>query len=93
MSQTELNKTFTNFPMSLTQLHLEIIDTSIGILTPQQHHCRVQERDGNQMIVTIAMIVVTVIFMIIIAALMLTMKCQQHHRSFEAPSGISYRVS
>ena len=93
MVPTELNKAFTNFPMSLIQLHLEIIDTSIGILTPQHHQCRVQERGGNRMTVTITMIVITVIFMIIIVALILIMKCQQHHQSFEAPTGISYRVS
>ena len=93
MVRTELNKTFTNFPMSLTQLHLEIIATSIGILTSQHHHCGVQERGGNQMTITIAMIVIIVIFIIIIVALILGIKCQQHHQSFEAATGISYRVS
>jgi hypothetical protein len=93
MVPTELNKTFTNFPMSLTQLHLEIVDTSIAILTSQHHQCRVQERGGDQMTLIIAMIVITVIFMIITVALILAMKCQQQHQRFEAPTGIAYRVS
>jgi hypothetical protein len=73
-------------------LHLEITDTSIGILTPQHHQCRLQERGGNQMTVTIAMIVTTVIFTTIIVALILIMKCQQPHQGFEAPTGLSYRL-
>jgi high-affinity K+ transport system ATPase subunit B len=77
--------------MSLIQLHLEIIDTAIGILT--QHHCKAQETGSNQMTITIAMIVTTLIFMIIIAALTLTMKFLQRDGNTEAPSGISYRVS
>jgi hypothetical protein len=81
------------FTSLFLQLHVQVIDTFIGIPTPQQSRCRIKEISGNRIKITVAVILVIAISMSIIAAIIFTIKYRQRHEFYQPTAGLSYQVS